>query len=462
MNIKEEEVPKSTTGDKLVFLFIDAGGLHTDTARKVASEGHKVYYFNPWQSAYAKFEDFAPGVGVPGIEKVLDWAPYTEEADCIVFPDVGMGQLAHWLREKGYTVFGAGLGEEMEQDRIKSVEIMDKFGIKHPETQVFLGIDKAMEFLRGQPTETNQLADGKYFVKFNIWRGSIDSFPVESLEQAADMFAKVRANIGPYAQQIPVIIQTKVEGIECGFDCFFNGEVALPVMWGFESGGNYVGKVESEIPAFQKDYAGKVFEYLKSVNYRGAFSTEVIFDGKDCYLIDWTCRFPMPLGLMYSQFIPNFGDFLFKVASGGQAVTGMDPALYYGVAEFNSENAISDYLAATGNENTKFMQYMMEGDQVFVVPGVSTLGVVTGSGKDFTSLKENLEKNSDGVSAFFGGIDTQFLPTIINKYILPLKEYDISFGEGAQVPEVPTPVAPPQQESNTPTRISKLFQRITV
>lgn len=456
MKIKEEESP-----GKRVFLFIDAGGLHAATAEKVASEGHTVYYYNPWQSAYSRFEDFAPGMGVPGVNKVLDWALYADQADCIVFPDVGMGELAHWLREQGHCVFGAGLGEEMEQDRVKSIEIMDKFGIKHPETQVFTGIDAALEFLRGQPQETNQLADGKYFVKFNIWRGSIDSFPVESIEQAEDMFAKVRANIGPYATEIPVIIQTKVEGIESGCDIFtYDGELATPVMWGFESGENYVGQMLPEIPEFQKDYMGKLLEYAKSVNYRGALSTEVIYDGTDCHLIDVTARFPMPLGLMYSQFIPNFGEFLYKIANGEQTTTGMNPDLYYGVAGFKSENAITDYLAVTGNEHTKFMQYMQVGDQKFVVPGVSTLGVITGSGHNFAELKDDLDKNAEGVSAFFGGIDTAFLPTVIDKYINPLREFGISFGDGAIVPQETPEVPPAPEENMQETRIGKLAKRI--
>jgi len=421
------------------FLFIDAGGLHQSTAAKVGSEGHEVVYWSPWNSYYPKFKDYAPGVGVDEFEKVLEYASHLDSSDIIVFPDVGMGDLADYLRDKGYTVFGAGLGEEAEQDRAKSIEIMDRVGIAHPDTKVFKGVDEVLKFLEEEDgkSETNQLADGKYFVKFNIWRGSINSFPVESLNQAKDMFSKVRSAIGPYAEEMEIVVQTKVEGVETGFDIFFNGnEVLTPVMWGFESGGSYIGFIDTVLPDFLNDSLNKAIEYLKSVNYRGAFSVELIYDGKDSYWIDWTCRYPMPLGLMYAQFIPNYGEFLAGVARGENISTGLPVGKYLGAAEFSSEDALDDFLPATGNEHTKLMHYMKVKDQIYIVPGMSSLGIVTGTGNDFKELKEDLDRNIEGVSAFFGNVSTDFIPAIVDKYVNPLSELGIKFGDGSKLEAV--------------------------
>jgi hypothetical protein len=418
------------------FLFIDAGSLHQATAAKVGSEGHIVFYWSPWNSSYPKFKDYAPGVGIPEFTKVLEYASYLDDVDIIVFPDVGMGALCDYLRSKGYDVFGAGLGEEAEQDRIKSIEIMDKYGIAHPDTKVFKGINEVLKFLESEDgkSETNQLSDGKYFVKFNIWRGSIDSFPVESLPQAKDMFAKVRAEIGPYADEMEIIVQTKVEGVESGFDIFFNGnEVLTPIMWGFESGGNYIGYIDDVLPDFLNDSLSKAIPYLRSINYRGAFSVEVIYDGKESYWIDWTCRYPMPLGLMYSQFIPNYGEFIAAIARGESVSTGLPKGTYLGAAEFTSENALNDWLPVSTNEHTKLVRYMQVKDQEFIVPGVSTLGIVTGEGDDFKALKADLDKNIEGVSAFFGKVESNFIPTIIDKYVDPLSKLGIKFGDGSKV-----------------------------
>ena len=419
---------------------IDPGGIHSSTAQKIGEEGHTVYYYVPWQSAYAHFIDFAPGTGLPNITKVMDWAPYIDQVDCIIFPDVGMGALASWLRKKGYTVFGAGDGEVMEMDRIKSVEVMTKLDIKCPETQVFHGVSEAMKFIESVigPSETNQLSDGKYFVKFNVWRGDCDSFPVESVEQCKEMFSKLRASIGPYADEIPVIIQTKSEGVETGCDLFFNGnEFIKPYMIGCESGSSYIGYITDNL-GFMTPSVMKAAEYLKSVNYRGAFSTEVIYDGKDCSWIDWTTRFPMPLGLLYSHFIPNFGEFIYSIAKGESPKTSLPKGKYLGIADFSSENAIDDWLPLSHNEHTQLLRPMVVNNQYYSVPGISTLGVVLGQGDNFTDVKRDLEKNAEDVSAFFGKIETNFLDGVMDKYINPISKLGgvEVFGPGAHIDKV--------------------------
>ena len=417
-------------------LILDSGGMHASTAKALADEGNEVFYFVPYHKPYAKFKDFATGTGVPGIIKILDPAEYYDTVDLIVFPDVGMGQTCQYLRDKGYPVFGAGKGEEMEQNRSLSVDIMDQYGIINPETTVVKGVNAALDFLvlnSFNKGETNQQADGSYFVKFSIWRGSIDSFPADSLEQTKEMFAKVRSEFGPYADELEIIINKKSEGIEAGADLFFNGqEFIKPCLWGFESGNNYIGYVDSDIPEFQKDYLGKVAEYLKSVNYRGAISTEVIYDGQNCSLIDWTCRFPLPLGLMYSSFISNFGEFLHSIAMGEIPRNGLQEGKYLGIASFSSENALEDWLPVKTNEYTKLLRYIESHDEKFIIPGISTLGCVVAQGDDFNSFQADLDKNCEGVEAFFGNLNPKFIPEVIKKYLEPLSKLGVEFGKGAQ------------------------------
>lgn len=409
-------------------LLIDTGGMHASTAKALADQGNEVFYYIPYFSPYARFKDFASGLGLPGVTKVLDFGNYLDEVDLILFPDVGMGDFAQYLRDKGYPVFGAGKAEEMEQDRGLSSQMMDQFGIAHPEMTVVKGIDEALQFLF-KKQETNQLADGNYFVKFNVFRGSIDSFPADTLEQTEEMFAKVRSEFGPYANEIPIIINKKSEGTETGADLFFNGtDFIKPVLWGFESSSNYVGYVDSDIPDFQKDYLEKSAEYLRSVNYRGAFSTEVIYNGQECSFIDWTCRFPMPLGLMYSHFIPNFAEFLLAIAQGETPKTGLPEGKYIGIASFSSENAIEDWLPVKGNEFSQFLRFIQVNGHDFIVPGVSTLGCVVGTGDSFDSFNKDLIKNCEGVEAFFGSLDPDFLREVTDKYLDPLKKYGIQFG----------------------------------
>lgn len=402
-----------------------------DFARRLGQEGHKVFYFCPWQSAYSKFDDFAPGVGVPEIEKVTDWADHIDAVDCTVFPDVGMGGLADWLRHKGFVVFGAGRGEEMEQDRVLSTKVMEKYGIKYPKTHSAVGVDNALDVVKnlvGQKNETNQNATGNCFVKFNIFRGTIDSFPVGSLEEAEYMFNKVRGSLGPYAKSIPISIQETVKGIESGADLFFNGqEFLMPGMWGFEDGGNYVGHITDDMGIFKNDL-DRAAKYLRSVNYRGAFSFECMYDGKDCHWIDWTCRFPMPLGLLYSSFIDNLAYFVVNVATGQAQNTPLPMGEYLACMQLKSENAIDEYLQLRGGKNTKFMRYMMQDGKSYAVPGISLLGICCARGESFAECERQIQKEAEELNIFFLDKDEKFIPTIKEKYVMPMAELGVTFG----------------------------------
>jgi len=417
------------------FVVIDAGGCHVDTARTIGKEGHKVFYFNTWQSMYPRFEAYAPGVGIPEIESVMDWAPYVDEADCIIIPDIGMGGLAQWLRDSGYPVFGGGVAEIVENDRIISCDIMDKYNIKYPTTLKIHGVDEAiqsLEKLLSGKSETAQLSDGEYFVKFNTWRGSLETFPVESIDQAKFMLDSAKSSLGPYANEVPMVISKKVSGIEMGWDGIM-GKTGLlkPIMMGFESGENYVGRMVDDLGPMQP-MADQIEKYLKDTNYIGFVSVEVIYDGKDCHMLDFTIRSPMPLGLMYSKFIPNFGDFLISVANGETPTLPMPKDTYLGCVKISSDEANEKYLKISGNENTRFLRYMMVKDECYSVPGLPTVGVITGQGKSFKELEDNFEKNSNGVSVFFGNFDTGFLENVKKKYIEPLEKLGISFGPNTE------------------------------
>lgn len=445
--------------NKYKFLFIDAGGLGVDAARKVGQEGHKVWYFCSWQKDFANFSQFAPGTGLPEIEKVLDFGKYIDEADCIVFPYVGFGDLAHFLRKKGYVVFGAGAGEEIEQDRPMSLKIMDQIGIKYPESHVLKGVPEAMKFLGDlfkQKSESNQNATGKYFVKFNVWRGDMDSFPVANLDEATFMFDSVKAAFGPYANEIPITIQKTVEGIETGADLFFNGETFLmPGMWGFEHRENYVGLVTEEMGIFRNDL-DRAAKYLRSVNYRGAFSFECIYDGKDCYWIDWTCRFPLPLGLMYCNFIENYGEFLLRVATGEADRSPLMPNRYLGCMAFSSEEALSTYVPIKRGQNTKLMKYMVEGDKTYIVPGVSLLGICCAQGDTLKEIEEGLKKESEELSVFFGSFNPKFIDDVVSTYVEPISKMGVSFG--AESPAAPAPAQESIQKSK-PKHLQEVFDR---
>lgn len=416
------------------FLVIDAGGLHVDTARCLSVNGDEVVYYNPWNSAYANFEAGAPGFGVPGITKTLSWGQHVDDADCIILPDSGMGDVGDYLRRKGKNVFSAGLGEQLEFDRAFSFKKMSQLGLKVPDTWNVKGVDQAIatltKLLKGKgKSETNQMVAGKFYVKFDVWRGTQETFPAEDLEAATMRLNEVRSRFGAYSQTMPICIQASVEGVECGFDCFFNGEEWLtPGMWGFESGGSYIGLITRDMTIYQPDM-DKLAKYFREINYRGAFSTECFYDGENLWWIDPTPRFPMPLGLMYSVFSADFPALIYGVADGSMTESNLPEGRYIGAMEISSEEALKNWSPMSGGERTRFMHYMMGQDKkAYSIPGVSCVGVACGDGKNLGEVEASCQREGEEVEVFFGNMTTSFAQDIMEKYVEPIAKLGVEFG----------------------------------
>lgn len=430
-------------------------GCHVDTARMIAKEGHEVFYYCQFGGASPKFLDGAPGYGVPGLTKVLEFGSYLDQVDLICVFHVGLGDLVSYLRSKGYRVFGAGKGEILETDRAKSVEIMKSLGIQCPETIVVKGVREALKFFKAafQVQETNQSATGKYFVKLNTWRGTQDSFPVESPQLALYMLKGLQAKFGPHAENIELIIQKTVEGKECGFDAIFDGKKFLkPTLIGFEKGNSYVGCMVNDFSIFESDME-KFTEYLSSVDYRGYFSTECFFDGNQCSYIDITCRSPMPLGLLYPSFMENFTDFLYQVAGSESTEAPIKAGTFLGGIAIASENAMSEWLPLTVGPNTRLMGYLMQGEQRFSIPGgdaTVAMACAMGSSMEDVEAKAQKEAEESTKGIFFSSATLEFVKEIRESYIEPLKElgYDYEKLTGSVqnlAPVVKEPKAQPKK-----------------
>ncbi len=112
-------------------------GYGVEHAKRMVQDGHEVYYFNEWIEPLPKFSRYAIGLGFEGIEKVKSFFRYVDDVDLIAFIFLGRGDMADWLREKGYRVYGAGLGEKLETDRLYAKKIQKKIGLPTQNYKVF-------------------------------------------------------------------------------------------------------------------------------------------------------------------------------------------------------------------------------------------------------------------------------------------------------------------------------------
>ena len=409
-------------------LVIDTGGLAVGMTHLLAQQSNDVYYYSPWHAPYPKFEvNGGVGVGIPNVTKVSDWGSVVDDCDVVFFPDIGMGELQNYLKSKGHLVCGASLGEVLEQDRVKSIKILDSLNILHPESYVVYGFDEAIDWIASASdlSETNQVATGEYFVKFNVWRGSIDSFPIQSKKAAIQMLSNAKPKFGTYADKLPIIIQKKVDGIECGFDAWFNGNDFLsPCLWGFEYGASYLGKVTEieDMPQQYQNFMNKIAPYLAEVGYQGSFSTEgILANDGNFYLIDACCRMPVPLGMIFPYFIDNFGELILSCAK-KESIRFPLAKSFYGVLEISSTEAEDKFILLQGGDNTVFLRYMMnERREKYSVPPVAILGVALAQASTISKLKEKLDVEVEKLNVFFGSI-FNVIPEMLDKFVKPFEE----------------------------------------
>jgi len=305
-------------------------GLSVEHAVKLAKEGHEVYYFTPWASTYPKFEPYAYGIGMEGINKVKFFFDYIDDVDCICFFDIGAGDLANFLREKGYTVYGAGLGEHLEYDRFQVRRLQQKLGLPVQATQKITGMSQLEEYLKPRRNK---------YVKISTFRGDCESFKFRDYESDKTLLDELKVKLGPLDGYYEFIVENIVEGIEPGVDLFFNGMNFLkPYLWGYEFNKKcYIGKYVTELPR-PLSIVFSLQDIMRQLNYRGAFSAEMIVNNEGSHLIDICGRFAYPLSVAYTKSINNFGELVYKIAKGENANLEVN-CKYIGVVPIVSAHA---------------------------------------------------------------------------------------------------------------------------
>lgn len=146
----------------------DRGGLYLYCAEKLAEKFGKVMYFLADADAYPTSQKYTIGEGLTKIKRVHDFWKHIDEADLICFFDCYDGELQHWLRSKGYVVYGTGRGEQVEIDKIKFLELLEELGLPCPKTYLAEGMEDLKKYLEAHDGET-------LFLK-NLHRGDFECF----------------------------------------------------------------------------------------------------------------------------------------------------------------------------------------------------------------------------------------------------------------------------------------------
>lgn len=302
------------------YLYVDLG-MTWGHGYRLAKDNQQVYLYVPYHEPYPNWINYAIGYGflprVQNIEEVMD------EVDYIIFGDIGFGYTIERLRKEGKKVWGAGVAENLEIDRIYSKKIMDKLGIKYPTTYQVTGLSNLYNFLKSH-------YDKKFCIKPAFFRGDFESYIPENIEDLSTYFSELDKKLGPFKDIFEFIVEEVIDGVMIGIDTWIDGKgkFVRPLFIAFEINMDAVGLFT--YTSIFDDYLDKLEGFLAKLGYVGNLSIEAMWDGKDLYVIDFCTRMPITMGYIFPYNFKDYNKFMQEVWE-GNAKDFVDTDKYYSI-----------------------------------------------------------------------------------------------------------------------------------
>jgi len=363
-----------------------------------------VYYYVPWQDAFPRFLNALIGRGYEdeGLMRIDRFWDYVDAVDYIVVFDTYLGDLVHFLRQKGYKVFGAGPEEMLENDRWYSRKLQKKLGLPTQETIRLIGFENLKKYLKENENKV---------VKLNTYRGSLETFTHYDYKSSEPLLEHLEVELSVSKKYVEFIIEDFVGVIEPGYDFYVvDGEYPDKVLWGYEKkGSGYIAKVENynEMPKALLDIAEKYKKVFEKYQARTFYSTEIRVDerGKG-YLIDNCIRVPMPCPSACEMIVfKNWDEIITQGAEGILVNPEIDENIkYVASVSLESEWANEHWLAVEIPEEyrkfIKLRKHLKDGDKYFAVPGFSSICAVVGYGSTIDEAIEMCIEIANSVKAY--------------------------------------------------------------
>lgn len=392
-------------------------GLYTSQAEALNDKGqNEVIFCKPWAKPFPMIEDYAVGHGFGTLQKELYFFDHILSADMIVNFDVSNNDLIHYLRQmhKDKSIFGAGLGERLENDRVLFKEWLTKLGLPVGPYKVIKGITSLGNFLQENPNK---------FIKTNIFRNDMESFYFGKWDDDKYLLDEKAMTLGMLKESYIFIVEDPIEcKCELGFDGFFTNGQYIPFTYGPEIAKNlYVGKVITdinELPECMTNTLEGIQGLLTRMDYRGALSTEErIISTDKSYFIDFCARIPAPLGQIYPVAIKNWAELVYKIGKKEDVEVKCD-VQYVGAFALSDEHAIDHNVKIKVDEkhldSIRFQTVAQNKDGYFAIKGNTSVCVMVASGESPEEVLRKLKECKDYVDGYglekddVDGIDRQF------------------------------------------------------
>jgi len=291
-----------------------------------------VLWFSEFRDVASYAKNAMVGRDVPGMERVDSMWSYIDDVDCVAFPDCGDGDMQSYLREHGYAVWGSGKAEMLELDRYQFRKLLETLDMPVIPYRHVVGLDALRSILRDE----NDL-----YVKSSFTRGDLETFGHKTWHLSKSWFTDLKNRLGPHGDEIELIVEEKVPGIEIGFDGWsVDGMFPKRSLWGVELKDQaFVGRVQdvSDMPRCLSEVNEQISESLAALGMRGNFSTEVrVAENGTAYFIDPCCRAGSPPMACLSVLVSNWPEIVLG-GSHGELIEGEFEAEYAAEIEIKSE-----------------------------------------------------------------------------------------------------------------------------
>lgn len=287
-------------------------GQFCEIACRIGRDVAKVYYCSAREGEFPTMSDYMVGYGMEGLEVVDSIWPYIDRCDLFVYPDLYYGAEQDYLRHLGKPVWGAGLGEDLELDRLLLKKILQEKGMPVNDFEMVKGMEKLRAFLK---------ANEDVYVKMSKFRGSFESLHAKTYKEIAPALDEFAHELGAFQEIAEFICEAPIpDAAEIGYDGYtVDGQFPSTTLAGIEIKDRaYVGAIKTyaSLPSQIKDTNAALVDAFKQTMYRGPFSTEVrVPKDKKPYLIDFTARYPSPPNQLQQKF-SNFTEIIWQGANG--------------------------------------------------------------------------------------------------------------------------------------------------
>lgn len=394
----------------IVVLYLDRG-LFCESAIRMAKDVKRVFYhcFNN-ADPFPVLNASIIGHGMEGIEVVDSiFGKHFDEADLIVCPDVGDGELQEHCLSLGKKVWGAKMGCELEQDRPYFKDMLESVGLPVGPHKIIKGVKNLRAYLKEHDNQ---------FVKVSRYRGSTESFHATSYKDVEPHLDEMEFKLGPLKEMMIFDVEEALPNkCEVGIDDWcVGGKSPETVSAGLEDKDRcYVMRWQkkSELPKPLREVNDKMHPMLCDHDYRGFVSSEVRIgkDGKP-YFIDISCRHGHPPGFLQMYMLKNYSDIIWRGANGECVEPEFDHA--YGI-QLHIKSAWADreqwqpiYFDPRNRDQIKIVNPCRINGTYYCVPlrfGISACASIVGSGDSIEAARKSVEKAAKGIEGYMLDID---------------------------------------------------------